>query len=472
MATPAIDLEALRDTLAILGAELPSDSDAAIVRQLDAVEGLGRLVDALRVSLAGEVERRSSRFLGDEGLAARHGCRTGAALVERVTRVSEAEARRRVALGARLAPREQLGAILPPEYPQVAEAVARGELGSESARAIVRQLDQARHDGCPSVDDVAFAEHALVVLARTEPADLVAVHARAWREALDPDGAEPREERLHAQRRFTIGRERDGMTPFSGACDPASAALLRSAFSRRMAPGSGPRFLDAEEVTAAEEGTIGADDPRSREQRDFDVFMGLITAGVRAERDGVGSLHAPAVVTVTITAEELASGHGHGWFDDVAEPVSALTADALACDGGVRRAVLGAGGEVLELGRRDRLFSGAQRHALALRDGGCVWFGCTAPPAWTHAHHVIPWSRGGRTDVANGVLLCAFHHHFLHRHPEYRLRIHDGVAELLSPPHVDPQQQWRRTGRPRHQLTRRHARPSTGRSSPGTLGLG
>lgn len=72
-----------------------------------------------------------------------------------------------------------------------------------------------------------------------------------------------------------------------------------------------------------------------------------------------------------------------------------------------------------------------------------------APFSWTRAHHVIPWSRGGPTDTSNGVLLCAFHHFFLHRHPEYALRIVGGVPELRSPAHVDREQLWRRVGRPR-----------------------
>lgn len=31
-----------------------------------------------------------------------------------------------------------------------------------------------------------------------------------------------------------------------------------------------------------------------------------------------------------------------------------------------------------------------------------------------HAHHGVPWSRGGSTDVATGVLLCPRHHTLAH----------------------------------------------------------
>ncbi|MEP6482771.1 MAG: HNH endonuclease signature motif containing protein [Rhodoglobus sp.] len=41
-----------------------------------------------------------------------------------------------------------------------------------------------------------------------------------------------------------------------------------------------------------------------------------------------------------------------------------------------------------------------------MRDGGCRFPGCDRPPSWCEAHHIVPWSHGGRTDLADGLLLC------------------------------------------------------------------
>jgi hypothetical protein len=77
--------------------------------------------------------------------------------------------------------------------------------------------------------------------------------------------------------------------------------------------------------------------------------------------------------------------------------------------------VLGGKSEVLDLGRTRRLFSPAQRKALAIIDRHCRAEGCDIPAAWCEAHHAKnPWAAHGRTDLQDGVLLCSFHHHRAH----------------------------------------------------------
>jgi hypothetical protein len=87
-------------------------------------------------------------------------------------------------------------------------------------------------------------------------ADQVGVQARAWREALDPDGAEPRDERLFRKRSLRLDAERDGLVPFTGQLEPLGAALLKSAFAEADSSRAGPRFLsEADERAAARAAT-------------------------------------------------------------------------------------------------------------------------------------------------------------------------------------------------------------------------
>lgn len=100
------------------------------------------------------------------------------------------------------------------------------------------------------------------------------------------------------------------------------------------------------------------------------------------------------------------------------DPITASAARRLACTAKILPAVLGGKGEILDLGRSRRLFTRAQHTALRLRDQRCRGAGCTVPAAWCEAHHWHPWSRGGRTDLADGILFCTHHHQRAHD-PDY-----------------------------------------------------
>ncbi|NNE96526.1 MAG: DUF222 domain-containing protein [Acidimicrobiales bacterium] len=63
-----------------------------------------------------------------------------------------------------------------------------------------------------------------------------------------------------------------------------------------------------------------------------------------------------------------------------------------------------------------RHFSTLQRRMIRLRDTRCQHLGCRKPARACEYDHVIAWSARGPTLVANGQLLCPFHHHWKHRH--------------------------------------------------------
>ena len=83
--------------------------------------------------------------------------------------------------------------------------------------------------------------------------------------------------------------------------------------------------------------------------------------------------------------------------------------------------VLGGKSKILDLGRRKRLYDLYQRIAIRHRDQHCTTLGCDWPAALCHVHHNISWSRGGKTDIADGRLLCPRHHSYA-RSPKYEMK--------------------------------------------------
>jgi hypothetical protein len=126
-------------------------------------------------------------------------------------------------------------------------------------------------------------------------------------------------------------------------------------------------------------------------------------------------LHSRTAATVVVTLDERALRGGLSAAGlDTGDMVSSGEARRLACNAGIMPAVLGGRSEVLDLGRLKRLFSGPQRIALGLRFTTCVADGCERPFAWCELHHRRPWSQQGRTDLADALPLCHFHHQRIH----------------------------------------------------------
>jgi HNH endonuclease len=96
----------------------------------------------------------------------------------------------------------------------------------------------------------------------------------------------------------------------------------------------------------------------------------------------------------------------------------------------------------LEVGRTSWVVQAAQRAALAVRDGGCVFPGCDRPLAWCEAHHLRHWLHGGPTDLANLALLCRAHHRTVHEGGWQLARAPDGRLTATPPyrhrPHQHP----------------------------------
>jgi hypothetical protein len=186
----------------------------------------------------------------------------------------------------------------------------------------------------------------------------------------------------------------DGMHAIDGLLDPECGAALKTA-------------LDALAKR------LGPDDERTRSQRMADAMGELVhhamDEGKLPRRNGVRP-H----VSLTTTLEGLKNEIGAPPADlELSLPISTRTLERIACDCTISRVLL-ADSMVIDVGRATRVASGPRRRALRARDRGCRFPGCDRQVNWSTPHHIVAWSKGGPSDLANLVLLCFYHHRLVH----------------------------------------------------------
>jgi hypothetical protein len=172
----------------------------------------------------------------------------------------------------------------------------------------------------------------------------------------------------------------------------------------------------------------------------------------RAAADGLAAAredeHAVPEVVVHVDAEVLTRAADPGDGSQVRRAhleegpaLSLAVIERLACDGRISLTSHASDGRTLDMGRSTRRPTRRQRKALRRRDAGCNTPGCRTTQ-FLHAHHVVYWSQGGRTNLDNLVLLCGRHHRLLHEgaftiealgRQRFRYRDADGTVLDVAP---------------------------------------
>lgn len=430
--------------------ELEQMSDSGLMRVTDALALVRRDIDAVLARVAAEVTKRSGPEFGDIGLAKAQGFHNPARLIAASTGASRADAQRLITVGSVTAQRQTFsGERLPSRHPHVAAALAAAKIGIEAASAITSMLDRASARAEAGRAD--RVEAALVALAVQVPLETLLRGVREAEARLDPDGVEPREDELRTERSLTMREDGHGMVHLHARLDPESAAPVKTAIEvlvsdvlRRRQAGDGD---------GVGEGAAVVDDRRSIPQIQADALAALArhTLGCAQTLTPL----AKTTVVVRVDLDTLVSGLGHAQIDGLDQPVCAATARRMAADAELVPAVLGGDSIPLDLGRAARLFSKAQRLALGERDGGCA--SCGQNIAYVEAHHIAWWERhAGPTDLSNGVMLCSFCHHMIHREG-WQILPSPNEVWFIPPPHVDPAQVPRLGGRARFELREERA---------------
>ena len=275
--------------------------------------------------------------------------------------------------------------------PETRRALERGEVSQSHVAAVctvVREVGAQHARRCESI---------LVNLARTVDPSVVRRATAALIALVDPKGAEDALHRAYERRGVTLSVVGEHAY-LRGVLDIESAEVLQAALAPLMSPATG--------------------DMRSTPQRRADGLVDLAKRALDAgELPSLGSQRSH--VSVVVDAEALQAGAGAVTlpWTGAAIPVGSLM--GTLCDAHItpvvaRRDTDGAW-LPLTVGRASRTVTAGQARALVVRDGGCVYPGCSRTAAFCDAHHVVHWADGGATDLDNLALLCRHHHTTLHR---------------------------------------------------------
>jgi len=354
-------------------------------------------------------------------------------------RISAAEARARVGTARAVLPRDlPSGAQVPPELPELRDAVDAGTVGVDHTRTVIATMK-----GLPAAldpDTRDMARRALTTQAQLLEPRVFADFARQVALTCEPDGTLDERDPVDTVE-LTVGSRNTGtgLTAVKGYLDDVGVELLAKAIDGLAAP---------------RPGVDGTPDPRPakvrRGQALIEVLRRFLDAGF-APTQGGERPH----VTITMDLDALRGSLGTAMLEH-GGPVTAAHARLLACDAMIIPAVLGSASQVLDIGTATRVFPAGIRRAITLRDRGCTFPGCDRPASWCDCHHVAHWADGGPTSYHNGVLLCPHHHREIH-HGHWDIHFaDDGIPEFLPPPWIDPNRTPRRNmmhHNPFHQRT-------------------
>ena len=382
MCTNGDPLQALVSALDALGALEPSQlaDGAAVValhRQLDRLEAV-----ATRATAAFD--------RGHEWEVA--GARTASAWLAVECSLPLRTARRRVVVGRALA-----------DLPVAEAAWLAGDVSGPAVGLLADARTEVTAEAMER-DEAMLVDHARHLSHRS-----FATALAYWRQRADPDGVEDDAEALRASRRVHLSSSYEGRWVLDGVLDPVGGEIISGALGRI----ADELFRRDWAEARAEHGEATTTEhlARTPAQRRADALVELARRASTVPADGRAPepLFTVHVDHPTLTGRicELAGG-------TVVTPGSLLP---WLTEARVQRVVFDGSDRVLGVGPQRRLFTGAERRAVEVRDRTCTNRYCDVPAERCEVDHVVPWALGGPTVAGNGQLACGYHNRLRERAP-------------------------------------------------------
>lgn len=300
------------------------------------------------------------------------------------------------------------------DLPLVTESYRCGLVGTDQVRRLARVWANSRVREFVSVCETGFLSAATSM--EFPDFDLF---CRDWENTVDADGSLARTEQRWRRRDVKPTQDLNGMWDLRGRMMSLDGAEFNDILSRLT---DAERLADIEAAQAEFGDEWRSHLPRSSGQLRYDAFMSLVRRGAAAAPGTAGGDVVTNIVIDQRTFEyqlELLCGAEPEPLDPTDTDRLSRTADgvwvspaetvARALVGHVRRVVVDAAGVVVDVGRRQRLFTGSPRLAAMLATTRCYWHGCWTPATKCQIDHLTPFRNGGATNSANGLPACGGH---------------------------------------------------------------
>jgi hypothetical protein len=231
-----------------------------------------------------------------------------------------------------------------------------------------------------------------------------------WAQLADPDGTDADAEARKARRRLHVSRTFNGSFKLDGLLDPVGGTILYEALRRIEQELYDEDCREAQARTGVAEPCCGTY-RRNPAQRRADALVELAR---RAMATPAGSRLPVPLVSILCGFETFA-----GRVCELADGTVVSPSDvaALLDEAVIERAVFDGPSRVIDISHQ-RLFKGALRRAIQLRDRTCTHPYCDQPADRCDIDHIKTAASGGPTTQANGRAHCPFHNHLRQRRPD------------------------------------------------------
>ena len=274
------------------------------------------------------------------------------------------------------------------------------------SEAKVMLLARARNER--TAPDMDRDEAMLVAEAEHLRHDQVQRVVAYWSQRADPDGTERSAAERVDGRKLHVSNGLDGTVLGDFVLDPIHGAIVRRELRSIEDDLFGADWREATERLGAGNVAV-ADLRRTAAQRRADALVEMARRSATAPADG---RRPEPLFTVLVD------------YPTFLERICQLSDGAVVTPGSltpwldeawVERVVFDGPGRVLDVGVRRRLFDGATRRAVEVRDRECFDEFCDLPAERCQVDHIQPWALDGPTEQANGRLACGPHNRRRHR---------------------------------------------------------